>query len=104
MSDAATIGTAPGPSSASDAVAIDLTAVIVAVTEEEPRVLAIAQARRCRRVRSNRHHRTLQTGVRSWVERQTHHPLGYVEQLYTFADRDRTGARRARRSRSAISA
>jgi hypothetical protein len=23
------------------------------------------------------------------VERQTHHPLGYVEQLYTFADNDR---------------
>jgi hypothetical protein len=24
------------------------------------------------------------------VEARTHHPLGYVEQLYTFADRDRT--------------
>jgi hypothetical protein len=34
-------------------------------------------------------HPTLQTGVRAWVERQTHHPLGYVEQLYTFADRYR---------------
>jgi hypothetical protein len=28
-------------------------------------------------------------GLRSWVELQTHHPLGYLEQLYTFADRDR---------------
>ena len=28
-------------------------------------------------------------GVRTWVEHQTHHPLGYLEQLYTFADRDR---------------
>jgi hypothetical protein len=28
-------------------------------------------------------------GLRSWVERQTRHPLGYIEQLYTFADRDR---------------
>jgi hypothetical protein len=28
-------------------------------------------------------------GVRAWVELQTHHPLGYLEQLYTFADRDR---------------
>jgi len=28
-------------------------------------------------------------GVRAWVEHQTHHPLGYLEQLYTFADRDR---------------
>jgi hypothetical protein len=27
--------------------------------------------------------------LRAWVERQTHHPLGYVEQLYTFADRNR---------------
>jgi hypothetical protein len=27
--------------------------------------------------------------MRTWVERQTHHSLGYVEQLYTFADRDR---------------
>jgi hypothetical protein len=36
-------------------------------------------------------HRSLQTGLRAWVEQQTRHPLGYVEQLYTFADRDRTG-------------
>lgn len=34
-------------------------------------------------------HRSLQAGVRSWVERQTRHPLGHIEQLYTFADRDR---------------
>ena len=34
-------------------------------------------------------HRSLQSGLRAWVERQANHPLGYVEQLYTFADRDR---------------
>ena len=33
-------------------------------------------------------HRSLQAGLRDWVEAQTHHPLGYVEQLYTFADGD----------------
>jgi hypothetical protein len=33
--------------------------------------------------------RSLQSGMRSWVEQQTGHKLGYVEQLYTFADRDR---------------
>src|SRR5579863_7776749 len=33
----------------------------------------------------------LQSGPRAWDERQTGHPLGYVEQLYTFADRDRVG-------------
>ncbi|MCK9510152.1 MAG: hypothetical protein M0R28_02840 [Pigmentiphaga sp.] len=38
-------------------------------------------------------HRSLQSGLRAWVERHTHHPLGYVEQLYTFADRDRVDPR-----------
>ncbi|MGH6793810.1 MAG: NUDIX hydrolase, partial [Methylocella sp.] len=37
-------------------------------------------------------HRSLQAGLRAWVERQTGLPPGYVEQLYTFADRDRGGA------------
>lgn len=32
-------------------------------------------------------HRSLQAGLRNWVERQTGCQLGYVEQLYTFADR-----------------
>ena len=35
-------------------------------------------------------HRTLEIGLRSWVERQTSQRLGYVEQLYTFGDRDRS--------------
>ena len=34
-------------------------------------------------------HRTLETGLRSWVEQQTGLKLGYVEQLYTFGDRGR---------------
>ena len=34
-------------------------------------------------------HRTLEIGLRTWVERQTSQRLGYVEQLYTFGDRDR---------------
>jgi hypothetical protein len=77
-----------------NAIPIELTAVIVAVTEEEPRVLTIqepdqnAEALPTGPFESG--HRTLQIGLRSWVERQTHHPLGYIEQLYTFADRDRT--------------
>ncbi|TXN49091.1 hypothetical protein FV228_30125, partial [Methylobacterium sp. WL18] len=36
-------------------------------------------------------HATLERGLRAWVERQTHQRLGYVEQLYTFGDRDRSG-------------
>ena len=73
-------------------VAVELIAVIVAVTDGEPRVLTIDDGGRCRPGRSSSTIRPLQSGMRSWVERQTHHPLGYVEQLYTFADRDRDAA------------
>ncbi len=34
-------------------------------------------------------HRTLEIGLRSWVQEQTQLELGYVEQLYTFGDRGR---------------
>ena len=81
--------------SESSAIEIDLTAVLVAVTGEEPRVLTIQDGRALPSGPFESGHRSLQTGLRSWVERQTHHPLDYLEQLYTFADRDRTldGAR-----------
>ncbi|HEX7966901.1 MAG TPA: hypothetical protein VF502_01685, partial [Stellaceae bacterium] len=74
----------------SNAASIDLTAVLVAVTGDEPRVLTIQDGRALPSGPFESDHRTLQAGLRAWVERQTHHPLGYVEQLYTFADRDRT--------------
>ncbi len=70
------------------AVVADLIAVIVAVTDDQPRVLTLAGAALPAGPFASEH-RSLQSGLRSWVERQTHHPLGYVEQLYTFADRDR---------------
>jgi hypothetical protein len=73
------------------AIIAELIAVIVAVTEGQPRVLTIDHSRALPSGPFVSEHRSLQSGVRSWVERQTHHPLGYVEQLYTFADRDRTG-------------
>ena len=68
----------------------ELIAVIVAVTDGEPRVLTIDDGHALPSGPFELTHRSLQSGMRSWVERQTHHPLGYVEQLYTFADRDRT--------------
>jgi hypothetical protein len=37
-------------------------------------------------------HRTLEAGLRTWVAEQTQLTLGYVEQLYTFGDRDRAEA------------
>ena len=94
MSSLDTIARLPR-SAAAEAVAIELTAVIVAVTDEEPRVLAVEGGAALPSGPFESHHRTLQMGVRSRVEQQTRHPLGYVEQLYTFADRDRTRDGRA---------
>jgi hypothetical protein len=68
----------------------ELIAVIVAVTGGEPRVLTIDDGAALPSGPFELTHRSLQAGMRSWVEQQTHHRLGYVEQLYTFADRDRT--------------
>jgi hypothetical protein len=68
----------------------ELIAVIVAVTDGEPRVLTIDRGQALPSGPFELTHRSLQSAMRSWVEQQTHHPLGYVEQLYTFADRDRT--------------
>jgi len=79
----------PLTNDAEDAAAIELAAVIVAVTGEEPRILTLQDGRALPSGPLESAHRTLQAGLRSWVERQTHHPLGYIEQLYTFADRDR---------------
>jgi hypothetical protein len=75
--------------SESVAVSAELTAVIVAVTDGRPRVLTIERGQALPSGPFEPGHRSLQAGLRSWVETQTHHPLGYVEQLYTFADQDR---------------
>ena len=71
-------------------IAAELIAVIVAVTGDAPRVLTLENARALPSGPFQTVHRSLQAGLRQWVEQQTHHPLGYVEQLYTFADQDRT--------------
>ena len=72
-------------------VAAELIAVIVAVTDGQPRVLTIDQGRALPSGPFETNERSLQASLRTWVERQTHHPLGYMEQLYTFADPGRTG-------------
>ena len=69
----------------------ELIAVVVAVTDDEPRVLTIGDTLALPSGPFLTTDRSLQSSLRKWVEQQTHHPLGYVEQLYTFADRDRVG-------------
>lgn len=86
----------PQNRAAQDRVTVDLSAVVVAVSGETPRVLALrGPAAGMQDVEAlpagplEPQHRTLELGLRAWVEAQTGQPLGYVEQLYTFGDRDR---------------
>lgn len=80
-----------------DLVASELVAVVVAVSSEGPQVLTVGAPGGVPRLPSGplrAEHRSLQTSLRMWVEHQTGVDLGYVEQLYTFADRERAGSHR----------
>jgi hypothetical protein len=85
------------------AVEIGLSAAIITVQEDQPEIL-IVRGTQDPRMPDNvqpswpslpfghftpRDHRTLNSGLRSWVNEQTGLALNYVEQLYTFADRGR---------------
>ncbi len=85
------------PPAISDAVTIELNAVLVALTGNQPLVLTLEDGTLLPSGPFATEHPTLQSGVRAWVERQTQHPLGYVEQLYTFADRNRPASDGQRR-------
>jgi hypothetical protein len=88
-------------------IVVGLNAVIVAVTDEEPRLLTVERPEHAREGVSVHEpalpfgpldpssHRTLELGLRAWVREQTGLELGYVEQLYTFADRHRDPRERA---------
>ncbi len=79
------------------AVEIGLNAAILAVRRDEPVVLVVRPRGELGQVSdalpfgpfSPLDHRTLESGLRTWVAEQTGLELGYVEQLYTFGDRGR---------------
>ena len=83
---------------------IRLSAVIIAATVNEPRVLTVRIGTDTVEALPSGpleiEHRTLEVGLRAWVERQTGQKLGYVEQLYTFGDRDRIETGDSRPSRA----
>jgi hypothetical protein len=74
---------------------VGLTAAIVAVEAEEPRILVAADPKSETRAGlpfgpfDPISHRTFEIGLRAWVAAQTALSVGYVEQLYTFGDRGR---------------
>ena len=83
--DAATLG--------DHTVLIGLSAAVVSVAAERPRVLVVHRAGHGDALPFGTvdpiAHRTLESGLRDWVQEQTGLQLGYVEQLYTFGDRGR---------------
>ncbi len=74
-------------------VSIGLSAAIVSVVDDAPCVLAVHHAGAPDALPFGPFdplgHRTLESGLRSWVKEQTFLDLGYAEQLYTFGDRGR---------------
>jgi hypothetical protein len=82
----------------SEQVVIGLNAVITAVTREVPRFLAVKIAGPDHAVPLDalpfgpfdpERDRTLELGLRRWVREKTGIEIGYVEQLYTFGNRNR---------------
>src|SRR5216683_5738833 len=74
-------------------VLLGLSAAIVSVADDRPRVLVVHRTDSGDALPFGNFdplaHRTLESGLRGWVEEQTGLQLGYVEQLYTFGDRGR---------------
>lgn len=85
------------PSTNNPQIELGLNAAIVMVRRRQPHILVVRPGLAGEESRdalpfgpfAPRAHRTLETGLREWVERQTGIELGYVEQLYTFGDRGR---------------
>jgi len=94
------IGTLPPRTATNEStrtrIEIGLTAAVVAIEGNEPRIL-IAPGDGGDEPRAGLPfgpfdpvaHRTLELGLREWVEEQTGLRLGYIEQLYSFGDRGR---------------
>lgn len=93
------------PTPAAGDVTVDLSAVILAVTGDTPRVLTVqpdadtewagAAGALPRGPLDVEADRTLAQGLRRWVAERTGMTLGYVEQLYTFGDAGRDPRERA---------
>ncbi len=75
------------------AITVGLSAVIVAVDEDAPYALVTRHNEEASSLPFGPFdpvgHRTMELGLRDWVRAQTGFEPGYVEQLYTFADKGR---------------
>lgn len=80
----------------SQTIGIDLTAAVVSLVGNDPAILTVRAREETPIQRAlpsgpfaPLRHRTLELGLRGFVEDQTGFGLGYIEQLYTFGDRGR---------------
>ncbi len=76
----------------SSGIAVTLDAVVVAVSEDQPRILTVAGADRPRIPSGPLDpdaDKTLERALRRWIADQAGTEIGYAEQLYTFGDRNR---------------
>ncbi len=64
----------------------DLVAVLMTVRDETPHILTLRNGSSLPAGPLKSAHRSLQKGLRAWVEQQTGFHLGHIEQLYTFGD------------------
>ena len=88
------------PQNDAQSIGIDLTAAVAALVDGNPAILTLpgegtqpGAAKDEGQLPSGQFmplkHRTLELGVRGFVDEQTGFRLGYIEQLYTFGDRGR---------------
>ena len=88
----------PAPNEQPAAAVINLLGVIVAVTDEVPRVLVVDHGEQCWLPNGPfdpARHASLEDGFRQLIQSQTGLGLYYVEQLYTFGNRHRDPAETA---------
>lgn len=74
------------------AVRVELVAVVMTVEGDRPRVLSAGEPLHLPAGPLRSDQASLQASVREFVLEQAGHRLGFVEQLYTFADAGRSGA------------
>lgn len=70
-------------------IAIELSAVIVSLSAEGQPQVIVADGCALPSGPLETQHKKLEQALRTWVRKQSGLTLGYVEQLYTFADKDR---------------
>lgn len=92
-----------GTEDARSQISIGLNAVIVSIIDQQPHVLLLRNNEDADQFLPEDNpfdvlpfgpfypaqHRTLESGLRTWVGEQTHQEMGYVEQLYTFGNAGR---------------